>query len=45
MTTPAELLRAFHSIDSSRKARSLRIVDEELLPEQEEAEPVVAETA
>jgi len=42
MTTPAELLRAFHSIDSSRKVRSLRIVDEELLPEQEEAEQVVA---
>jgi hypothetical protein len=44
MTTPAELLRAFHSIDSSRKARPLRIVEEELLPE-EEAEQVVAETA
>ena len=41
MTTPAELLRAFNSMDSSRKARSLKLVEEELPqeePEQDEVE-------
>ena len=44
MTTPAELLKAFHSIDSSRKTRTLRIVDEEPCPE-EDAEQVEVESA
>jgi hypothetical protein len=45
MTTTAELLRAFHSMDSSRKARPLRIVEEKLLPrEEEETEQVAAES-
>ena len=38
MTTPAELLRAFHSINSSRKARPLKIVEEELCQQEGEEE-------
>ena len=44
MTSTAELLRAFHSLSSSRKARPLRIVEEELLLEEEETKPVAAES-
>lgn len=44
MTTTAELLRAFHSMDSSRKARPLRIVEEEQLLREEETEQVAAES-
>ena len=44
MTTPAELLRAFNAMDTSRKARPLRLVEEELCreeePEQDTAESI-----
>ena len=37
-TTPADLLRAYNAMDSSRKTRTLKIV-EEPCPEQIEMEP------
>lgn len=36
MTTPAELLRAFNAMDSSRKAKPLWLVEDE---ERQEEEP------
>ena len=38
MTTPAELLRVYNSMDSSRKTRTLKLV-EEPCPEQDAEQP------